>query len=92
VAELVVQAHRGRAEDAPAEPRPVQRLRTGIEVGAVGGQSREQQAKARAPSSAISDVIGEASGAYRPSTACASAFMPLVAVSSAGIEIVREGS
>ena len=41
VAELVVQAHRGRAEDAPAEPRPVQRLRAGLEVGAVGGQGRQ---------------------------------------------------
>ena len=44
------------------------------------------------PSSAIIELIGFASCAYRPSTACAIAFMPLVTDNPTGRPSVRVGS
>lgn len=47
---------------------------------------------ARTPSSAISAISGEVSGAYSASTAWAIALMPLVTESGTGRERVRAGS
>ena len=47
---------------------------------------------ARAPSSAVSDTSGEASGAYRASAAWATALMPLVTERGTGRERVSSGS
>ena len=49
-------------------------------------------ASERTPSSAIRDTIGEASGAYRASTAWAMALKPLVTDTSMGRPTVSSGS
>ena len=64
VAELVVQRHGGGAEHRAAQPGAVLGLGRGVQVGAVGDDRGAVRAtSARTPSSAISEMIGVASGA-----------------------------
>ena len=92
VAELVVQRHRRGSADRPARPGAVKGVGAASSSDPSATTQGSAPVSARTAPAAISDTIGAASGASRPSTACAIAFIPLVADSCGSRETVSSGS
>jgi hypothetical protein len=75
VAELVVEPDRRVAEDGPAQPRGDERVAPRLDVARVALQPIER-----------GDARADASGAYRPSAACAIALSMLTTLVAIGSE------
>ena len=83
------------ADDPEGRTGEVRAVQASLRASRSAGRSTEAgmpRASAPIPSSAINDVMGLASFAYRASTQCAIAFSPLGPVTNAGSEIVSAGS
>ena len=93
VAQLVVQRHADRRQHRAAQPGAIQRVAARL-AGRAAARAAAGRARpsARMPSSAIRSMIGLVVAEYRPSAACAMAFMPLVMLMATGRPSVSSGS